>query len=289
MYAVSGTSGSGLGASLRTAREALSVSVAQIANTLKLPVRIIECIETNDFKELPSPAFTRGYIRAYAKLIELDADQFVRDYDTAEGMDNEPALVVEAQKTDFRELPQRYPGWVLGGSVVVVGVIAVLVLWIVWPETDAADSSRKVEIPFTEPFVDSFSDFGEDSPDSAHEIRVAASGTSETLVSGADVRQPDRMDEVVVRTVFPEGAEALVFQQHLKFEFSNDCWVEVRDRTGLIYTDLNRRGQDLSLRGEAPFTITLGYVPGVYLEYNDEPVALSPHTRNNVATLVLGQ
>lgn len=286
---MSGDPATGPGASLRAEREALRVSVGRVAKTLKLPDRIIEGIEADDFNELPAPAFARGYIRAYANLIELDADQLVRDYDVSEGLGNEPALVVDAQRIDFRELPQRYPGWVLGGSVVAVGVISILLLWIVWPETDVIDSSMKVETPFTEPSADAFSDFTRDSPESVNEAIMSATETAETLVSQVDFRQPGVIDGGLAKPVLVEAAEGFVSQQHLRFEFSDDCWVEVRDRTGPIYTDLNRRGQDLSLRGEAPFTITLGYVPGVYLEYNDEPVALSPHTRNNVATLVLGQ
>jgi len=280
---------SGPGVLLREGREALSVSVGQVAKTLKLSVSVIESIEANDFNELPVPAFTRGYIRAYAKLIMLDADQLVHDYDLV-GLGNEPALVVDPQRTDFRELPQRYPGWVLGGSVVAVVLVSILVLWIVWPEeTDITDAYSNVETPFVEPSAETINDFEQDSPDSGEEATAATNEMAGPLVLEDYVREPETTDEVLEESILVEGSEALAFQQHLRFEFSDDCWVEVRDRTGAIYTDLNRRGQDLNLRGEAPFTITLGYVPGVYLEYNEEPVALSPHTRNNVATLVLGQ
>ena len=50
-----------------------------------------------------------------------------------------------------------------------------------------------------------------------------------------------------------------------------------------------RAGDHLEVRGEAPFTITLGYAPGVQLEYNGESVMLAQHTNDNdVAGLVLG-
>jgi len=41
--------------------------------------------------------------------------------------------------------------------------------------------------------------------------------------------------------------------------------------------------------GQAPFRVLLGYAPGVQMSFNGETVVLAPHTRNNVATLVLGQ
>ena len=72
--------------------------------------------------------------------------------------------------------------------------------------------------------------------------------------------------------------------------FSEDCWVEVRDRDNrYLYSDLRREGEELQLVGEAPFRVRLGYAPGVRLLFNGESIPLAPHTRNNVASLVLGQ
>lgn len=78
--------------------------------------------------------------------------------------------------------------------------------------------------------------------------------------------------------------------EELMFEFTEDCWVEVFDTEGeTLYQDLMRRGQGVRLVGAGPFQIRLGYAPGVTLAYNGEPVPLAPHTRNNVALLVVGQ
>ena len=76
----------------------------------------------------------------------------------------------------------------------------------------------------------------------------------------------------------------------LAFQFAQDSWVEVIDASGArLHQDLERAEDRLEVRGVAPFTITLGYAPGVQLEYNGEPVILAQHTNdNNVAKLVLG-
>ena len=76
----------------------------------------------------------------------------------------------------------------------------------------------------------------------------------------------------------------------LVFRFTQDCWVEVMDASGTsLHGDLERAGDHLEVRGEAPFHITLGYAPGVQLEYNGESVILAQHTNDNdVAGLVLG-
>jgi cytoskeleton protein RodZ len=66
--------------------------------------------------------------------------------------------------------------------------------------------------------------------------------------------------------------------------------VEIKDAQGnSIYSDLSKSGDSLELVGRPPFHILLGNAPAVRLAFNGERVALSPHTRNNVGTLVLGQ
>ena len=90
----------------------------------------------------------------------------------------------------------------------------------------------------------------------------------------------------------PDGALRVVAggDDHLRFEFSGDCWVEVRDADDVaVYQDLNRAGQSLDLWGRAPFRIRLGYAPAVQLAYNDARVPLAPHTRNDIANLVIGR
>lgn len=97
---------------------------------------------------------------------------------------------------------------------------------------------------------------------------------------------PGSADEIAYgpQRITPAGEEALWF------EFSEDCWVEVQDVAGqVLYNDLHRQGDTLSLVGEGPFRILLGYAPGARLSYNGERVSLAPHSRNGVASLVLGQ
>ncbi len=60
------------GATLAAQREALGWTVEQVAEQLKLAVRQVVAIEAGDYAALPSPAVTRGFIRAYAKILRLD-------------------------------------------------------------------------------------------------------------------------------------------------------------------------------------------------------------------------
>ncbi|WP_229507700.1 helix-turn-helix domain-containing protein [Massilia sp. Dwa41.01b] len=60
------------GATLAAQREAMGWSVEQVAEQLKLTVRQVVAIEAADYASLPGPAVTRGFVRAYAKILRLD-------------------------------------------------------------------------------------------------------------------------------------------------------------------------------------------------------------------------
>lgn len=62
-----------LGRTLRETRQHLGLSVADVANQIKFAPRQIEALEADDFQHLPESAFLRGFIRSYAKILQLDA------------------------------------------------------------------------------------------------------------------------------------------------------------------------------------------------------------------------
>jgi cytoskeleton protein RodZ len=58
-----------LGARLRAAREARSMSVAEVAAALHAPLRVVEAVEADQLDRLGAPVFSRGYLLSYAKLV----------------------------------------------------------------------------------------------------------------------------------------------------------------------------------------------------------------------------
>jgi cytoskeleton protein RodZ len=74
-----GTVGAGgaPGLQLAGAREALGLTVAQVADQLKLAPRQVVALEAGDMASLPNLAVVRGFVRAYAKVVKLDAAPLV--------------------------------------------------------------------------------------------------------------------------------------------------------------------------------------------------------------------
>lgn len=62
---------------LREARERLGLTVADAAAQTKLAPRQIEALEADDYQRLPEMAFVRGFVRSYAKVLQLDAQSLL--------------------------------------------------------------------------------------------------------------------------------------------------------------------------------------------------------------------
>jgi len=68
------------GARLRAARKQCNFGIEQVARELHLDVTIIEALENDNQAALPAPIFVQGYVRSYARLVGLQADELLRTY-----------------------------------------------------------------------------------------------------------------------------------------------------------------------------------------------------------------
>ena len=70
---------------LKSARLQQDLTLSQIAKKTKINEMFLASIEDNDFEKLPAAAFTKGFMRQYAKAVGLDPNHvlavFRRDYD----------------------------------------------------------------------------------------------------------------------------------------------------------------------------------------------------------------
>ncbi|MFA9217076.1 MAG: helix-turn-helix domain-containing protein [Sphingomonadaceae bacterium] len=116
------------GAQLKAQREAMGWTIEQIADQLKLAPRQVVALENGDYAALPNMAVVRGFVRAYAKVVKLDATPLVAMIEVVSPTSPEVAPVRPARTTSFQE--SRFPsmterssgpaGWVVGVAVAVV-------------------------------------------------------------------------------------------------------------------------------------------------------------------------
>ena len=306
------------GERLGRARQAMGIARGDIAASLHLEEDVLAALEEGREDGLPSQAYVRGYMRAYARLVGLDPEQLVVPLDgPASRRSSRPALGQPPPPLrSFAERAQRHMGLLLGGIVALMLIAAAAVLWFAW---------RSADWPFAgapaSPAVAVVVDGAADAAPSPVVVRGAGpAGLSagpdpdRLAAERAAVLAPPAANSAATATAVPppggtlasdlpppstnpsaipsaavRGAGSANSSASLSFRFSDDSWVEVRDGAGgILHEDLARTGEVLALGGEPPFTILLGYAPGVRLAFNGNPVALGPHTHRNIARLVVG-
>ncbi len=69
------------GQALANRREDWGLTTQDVAANLNLGVDTIEAIEADDYSRLPGSTFVKGYIRSYARLLKLDAEDLLGSID----------------------------------------------------------------------------------------------------------------------------------------------------------------------------------------------------------------
>jgi cytoskeletal protein RodZ len=75
---------SSVGTYLRGLRQRRGVSLEEIARTTRVAQRYLESLESDAFEALPSPVFTRGFIRAYCQALSEPPDEALAAYEARE-------------------------------------------------------------------------------------------------------------------------------------------------------------------------------------------------------------
>ena len=125
-----------LGVRLRTAREHRDLSIETVAHQLNLnPQRVVD-MENDDYRFSNAETYAKGYLRAYAKLLGLDPNGLVHDFDRLHFTETierrEPKLIIKRQACSS----DRWIRWVTYGLATVL-IFLVAIWWRSQPSTPA--------------------------------------------------------------------------------------------------------------------------------------------------------
>jgi cytoskeleton protein RodZ len=68
------------GALLSSVRQQKGYSTDYVAGKLHLRVRLIELLEADDYDNMPEPVFIKGYLRSYAKLLDIMPEPLLESF-----------------------------------------------------------------------------------------------------------------------------------------------------------------------------------------------------------------
>lgn len=279
-----------VGEQLAAARQARGLAVVDVAQTLKLGVRQVEALEAGHWQALPGQTFIRGFVRNYARLLGLDTTPLMAQLDEVLEKPVSGLVVPAAQQGAMPVAggPGRKRDRAVifaGGALVVLAALAYFLM--PGDLSSLRDSAQSL--------LDSLARKDEQvSPPLAPAVDPAfPPGATPQQIISPQVVLPAGEETVASAAVAPvaappaAGAPPAAAGQ-MRFVFDKESWLEVRDRDNhLIFSQRLAAGSEQLLAGAAPLSLVIGYAPGVRLFWQGKAVDLAPHTKGDVARLVL--
>lgn len=247
----------GCGAVLRNARESAGMSLAEVGAQLKMPVRVLQALEDENWQQLGAPVFVRGQLRSYAKLLKVDVDPYLQQ---ASLQPVRPAVLVSHSHTPrYRRVMESVARRAV--YVVITAAIAIPVWVATQSHVDGNPSGTTASldvIPATAT-----------TQDSAPENRMPAS-------TGTTPAPP------YVASLTPQMPRSGV--QALTLRMLGDSWVQVIAPDGSnVEKGLLKAGEERSFRNGQVGRVVLGNAAAVEVQQAGSTVDLTPYMRANVA------
>ncbi|MBO9479824.1 RodZ domain-containing protein [Salinisphaera sp. G21_0] len=298
------------GAVLARARNSQGLSILEVAESLKITESYVKAIEESTFDMLPQAAFVRGYIRNYAKLVGLNGEDLVKDFDHFMGVDGleSPRLQGSRKLTPLRAHSAPSPVYALALLLLVSLGGFGYYLWNSWlgiepvvevaiieevsddvPEPLVTDASV-VSVPSVAEISESVEEEAVPADDTAIVQEEPGLEKDEPVLkeAGPEVLPIAMASSEVVNTADEPNSPIVDPIKPLVINFSEDCWVEIKDATGeVLISTVQKAGSSINLDVFPPVNLRFGNTPGVdSILLDGEPVA-KPSSNTRVASVLL--
>jgi len=302
-----------LGAWLARTRVSLGAEPRDMARHLGLNPAIILALEANDFARLGPPVFVRGYLSRYARWLDLPEAAVLERYRQQSGLVQEPPplKVIHSRQRQTRVRDLRGIVYLL--VVIGIGWTAIqnlgtldpgrLLAWLPRSQPAHAPSSaskpmaahtqtqypfqakpeeapREPPAPLPAPAPVTVPATSESPPAPSPEpaststsvIALAPPAAAPTPEAGGAGATPALTAAAPGETGDGSAPDTRAGAR-LMLQFSEDCWVEVKDAQGKVLVNgLMKANTSRDLSGPAPFTVTLGNAPAARIALDDRPV-----------------
>jgi len=273
-----------IGKTLRRAREALNLQIEQAARQLHLDVRLLIALESDDFAALPGTAYAYGYLRSYAKLLKIPEKDILQQFmDISQNDANAlvPNHMTFADNNKAASFSFAQLILIVVFLLLVLGVVAWFLMGDIVEAPTKNVSANKIE--------EQVASLPVEAP--KNETPKLIEKKAETITPKAEsIKQKETAlpDSVEVKHV--ESVSTPKSVRMLRLTYEKDSWTEVRDVHGetLIYRMVHA-GEKLTLEGQPPYTILLGFAPGVTVTYKNSIFDTKPYRRNDIAYFRIGK
>lgn len=289
----------GVGQELAAAREARGLALADVAQQLKFAPRQLEALEQEQFAALPGATFAKGMVRSYARLLKLDPEPLLqRVAGHFEVPDSNRLAARYHQPVPFSDSARKSTFIYLGlsaGVLVLVGAVAYE-----WQQerTAAAKSAGKASSvakaapreakprPAPVPVQPAMA------PAPVQEKTRTVIAAPPPAATPPVAATPEKPNVVVsaekLAVVAAERPKVTSGPHRLVVRTEGEAWIEIKDAADrMLVSSLNPPGSERVVRGKPPYSLVIGNASNVTVLYDDKPIDLAPHTKQDVARLTV--
>lgn len=285
----------GPGQMLADARKALNLTQKEVATRLNFTVSLVINIENEQFDSKLPATFTRGYLKSYARLVNVAEEDVLASYDLLGVAATQQAEMQSFSRITEKQAENNRLMWI--SYFIVALLIASTVVW--WVQEHESDSqpttiqttstARLSNIEDNKPIVEANSRLNNNEQATLNESnnsinKQVAADKKLTTTSESNVEKP----LVVSLEKNTATQEQQLTISTVVFKFSGDCWVNIYDATGeRVAWGIKKAGYVMKISGKAPFNITLGKPELVTITFNGTPVDMSKFGAGNIAKFTL--
>ncbi|KAF1708161.1 helix-turn-helix domain-containing protein [Pseudoxanthomonas sacheonensis] len=245
----------GCGPALRQARERAGLSLQEVGSQLKMPVRVVQALEEENWQVLGAPVFLRGQLRSYARLLKVDIEPYL------ERADLQGVRPVELVSHSHTPRYQRVLESVARRAVYVVITAAIAVP--VWVATQSHLGQ------------------GSQATASLDVVPAPAASAEQGGVAGKPPAAASTQAAPYVASLTPlprNGASGLTLRM------TGDSWVQIDAPGGVnLEYGLLKAGEERSFRNGEVGRVVLGNAAAVVVQQAGSTVDLTPYKRANIA------
>ncbi len=290
------------GQRLRAAREGMNLSRNEVAQRLKLPLRLIARLEDDDYAGIDQGVYLRGYLSSYARIVGIPT---VAADTVASAHVRTAPLVATGQTSRSRYLFDRYS--VSATYLILTALIVVPAVWLATHggleqnlvRTTSLDSPTSIPVPpiGQQPATDADSSAAAATP---APTETTDSPPTDASVSAAATEPPKQEQMPVVASMTPfatqsatpttatesSAARTTPGAHSLTVKLSAASWVEIlaTDGSKLEYGILPA-GAERTYSSDGPLSVRLGNAEGAEVSVDGKAVDLTPFRHANVARL----
>ena len=258
-----------IGEVLRLARTNQGLTLEELHKKTEIQLDMLEAMEADDFDQLPSPFYTRSFLRKYAWAVELDERIVLDAYDSGSMITYEEVDVDEEELTGRRRSSKKSKTSFLPLFYFILFALSIVIFvtYYVWnyiqtqPERSTASSYSVVQAT---------SSTSSATPSSTSSSSSSSSSNIEPaiIVSGEGNR---------VEVAYKTSKETAKLQLSVSDARS---WVSVSESEleGGVTLSPDNKSAETTVLTKSPVTITLGVVKGVALIVDNQTVDLSKLT-----------